>query len=155
MSAVLDVEALILHYARQANHRFLQLCSVDLPVDKVVAFEAFFNGTRDGALHHWCCPSCNCGCETEAQAQDMAWKLVASVTSCYPDVPLLYRWKHFEGALAYCHRNFGFGNILRGALQIANSKLPVIDPRALAQDWGVGVVGKVAVHIGLVEQRHT
>ena len=52
----------------------------------------------------------------------------------FPDIPLLYRWKHWEAAGSYALRGIGVNGVLVDLLQIAYSKsLP--DMEAIAATW--------------------
>ena len=52
----------------------------------------------------------------------------------FPSVPLLYRWKHFEGALAYCTRGVLVNGLLPDVLKAAYGKSPE-EMLAIANSW--------------------
>ena len=89
------------------NRQKLRICCSDLTEKDQADLLAFFNDDWgqahcDGQITHWCPPGC-CA-DDHAARQKMRSLLDVSFAKLFP-VPLLYRWKHFEGALSYTLRN--------------------------------------------------
>ena len=92
---------------------------VDLKPGLDVLLISFFNYTWDSTdLWHLCLPGCCC-CPEHPDDEDKADKvsyakgldILRSCMLIFPDVPLLYRWKHFEMNNAFNLRGKIFCNL--------------------------------------------
>ena len=98
----------------EENRRKLSICASDLSEAEQEEILSMLNHNwneqiGDGRLRHWCVPGC---CVSLAQTRaKMESALLASLGRVY-EAPLLYRWKHWEGAIHYALRNTAMHNIL-------------------------------------------
>ena len=87
------------------NQSKLSLCCHDLSEEQQAELIAVFNEDwniardSDSSLVHWCPPGC---CPDERKTKLRAREILEASMSSLFECPLLYRWKYFEPALAYC-----------------------------------------------------
>lgn len=95
-------------------------CGHDIAPETAVSLTTLVNGPLDShTITHFCIPGC-CTCRDEALAK-VESALVASI-SAWPPVPLLYRWKGLDPAIAYMLRNTVMHRLLPRALEAAKSQ---------------------------------
>jgi hypothetical protein len=101
----------------------IDLASVDLRDGDADFLLSFFNSdwSSDEPIH-WCA-----GCCTATSFPARAKQAVHTAIAGLPDVPLLYRWKHFEAANSYALRGVGIHGLYLKALTVAKSKTTVVD----------------------------
>ena len=96
------------------NTSLLGLCNADLSEEEQVELLGILNDSwespcTDGILQHWCPPGC---CSDELVTKRRLRSALGFSLARLFAVPLLYRWKHFEGALCYTLRNIAIHNLL-------------------------------------------
>jgi hypothetical protein len=64
-----------------------------------------------------------------------AFAIASEVLLMFPSPPLLYRWKHFEPALAFADRNLNFHGLLLTVLELTVACSGDISPEDLMQEW--------------------
>jgi hypothetical protein len=80
------------------NKQKLLLCCADLNAEETEELLSFFNSDFDESeWAHWCVN----GCCDDMSFGPRSQKCMSIAFGRYPDVPLLYRWKHFENALSF------------------------------------------------------
>ena len=113
---------------RSRNLALLLRAHCDLldSMDIYAEYLQFFNGNWLLTLRlvHWCLPGC---CASREEAINKAMKLLRATLLRFPSVPLLYRWKHFDPALAWLARNKGLHGLLLAVMRTSLSKMPVIN----------------------------
>ena len=105
--------ATVQEHIRQNQSR-LGLCCGDLSEEERLELVAVLNNSwdmpcTDGILHHWCPPGC---CSDEVVTRRRVRAVLGFTLGRLFPIPLLYRWKHFEGALAYTLRNMTLHHLL-------------------------------------------
>ena len=102
------------HHMHQ-NETKLKLCCYDLDGEQKSHLLTMLNDdwgrpfSLNGKLTHYCSAGC---CSDDAQTRrKVRLALQSSLGALFP-VPLLYRWKHFEEALAYTLRNCSIHDLL-------------------------------------------
>ncbi|CAE7224835.1 unnamed protein product, partial [Symbiodinium sp. CCMP2456] len=96
------------------NRKKLSICASDLTEKQQDLVLCMLNHRWseplvDGKLQHWCAPGC-CASVPEMRAR-LEEALMASLGNGF-EVPLLYRWKHFEPAVDYALRNTAMHGLL-------------------------------------------
>ena len=97
------------------NQSKLSLCCHDLSEEQQAELIAVFNEDwnvprdSDSSLVHWCPPGC---CPDERKTKLRAREILEASMGSLFECPLLYRWKYFEPALAYCLRNLSLHGLL-------------------------------------------
>ncbi|CAE7291626.1 unnamed protein product, partial [Symbiodinium sp. KB8] len=96
------------------NRKKLSICASDLTdaqQDQLLGMlnHRWSEPLTDGKLQHWCAPGC-CSSLPEMRAK-MEEALMSSLGNGF-EVPLLYRWKHFEPAVDYTLRNTAMHGLL-------------------------------------------
>ena len=103
---------------KNANAHKLSICRTDLSDQAVDFILTMLNDDwsallRDtGKLSHYCPPGC---CESERAFRMKIRQAITATLGHFFDVPLLYRWKHFDPAVQFCLRN----TIIHGLLSVA------------------------------------
>lgn len=80
---------------------------------------------------HWCGPGC---CSDEIEFRARAKQALRALLQVFPDVPLLYRWKHFEPCLQYVIRGSMCHRVLQYCLLACSSPDNQAKLEALDQD---------------------
>ena len=97
-----------------SNRRKLMICACDLSEEEREQILCMLNHPwteplENGRLQHWCKPGC-CSSRKEMRRK-LEHALFLSLGRVF-EPPLLYRWKHWEGAIHYALRNTAMHNIL-------------------------------------------
>ena len=99
----------------QQNELKLKICCYDLDAEKQSHLLSMLNDdwsrpfASTGRLTHYCGPNC---CRDDSETKSKLRVVLQNCMGCLFPVPLLYRWKHFEGALAYTLRNCSIHGLL-------------------------------------------
>lgn len=144
------------------NARKLKVCAFDLPdivqEGMLNMFNSDWGETYTGSLSHYCVPGC---CASQRHTQQKAKDLLSIFLGRFFDVPLLYKWKHFQPSVVYCCRGMLVHQLLRfvwdisftdklddGALDLAvlDEDLPDMQPAQRQKIRGA----KVSVLLGEV-----
>ena len=103
-------------HIKASNAHKLEICRGDLSDESCQMILGMLNDDWNrplrancGKLVHYCIPGC-CGSDKACQTK-MKAALKASVGSFF-DVPLLYRWKHFDPAAQFVLRNIIIHNVM-------------------------------------------
>ena len=102
---------------KQSNRAIVELCVADMGEGDVEFLLTFLNHDyRSSEIIHWCMPGC---CSSVAVFKIKSRQSVKIVCGSPPDVPLLYRWKHFEKANAFGARGINVHMIYPDYLPIS------------------------------------
>ena len=96
------------------NRRILDMCSSELDVEERERIVNFFNHSWNDAMDgfrviHWCSGGC---CADQAACVAKCKAALETLIGRVPDVPLLYRWKHFEPCVEYAFRGIAVHRLL-------------------------------------------
>ena len=113
---VVDMPMRVRQWMNNNRHK-MSICCHDMPPDSQELVLAMLNddwsvSLRDkgGVLEHYCPAGC-CASDKDC-SQKMKAALKATVGNFF-DIPLLYRWKHFDPAVAFTLRNLVIHGLLR------------------------------------------
>jgi len=101
---------------KQANSHKLDICSGYVSDETRNMIVEMLNDDwtisvkdRGGKLHHYCPPGC---CESMKACQIKMKSALKGTVGSFFDVPLLYRWKHFDPAVQFTLRNLVIHGLL-------------------------------------------
>ncbi|CAK8986134.1 unnamed protein product [Durusdinium trenchii] len=104
---------------QEINRKTLNLCTTGWEERDREAVLNFFNDDWTRVLDtglsitHWCLPGC---CNDQHECVSKCKQNLELLLGKAPDVPLLYRWKHFEPCLEYSFRGLAVHQIFAHAL---------------------------------------
>ena len=101
---------------KNANAHKLGICNSDLSEESVEMILSVLNDDwsvplreRSGKLNHYCPPGC---CASDKVCQMKTREALKATVGKFFDVPLLYRWKHFDPAVQFTLRNLLIHQVL-------------------------------------------
>ena len=150
------------------NESKLGMCCHDLSGEQQAEMVAVLNDDWsierdiDESFIHWCPPGC---CDSERTTKARFRRVLEASMARLFECPLLYRWKYFEPALAYCLRNMTvhghFVHVWSACMthsnddQLLNEQVLEVDnpdlPPALKQQVRMGKVLRMLKQPGIVE----
>ena len=108
----------------EANWDLLILTRADTSIERLKFLHQFLNNSYDEADPvHWCVFGC---CKTTAEFNEKRQRAVMIVCGQPPDVPLLYRWKHFDKAGAFGTRGSRVHGLYPKCLTLAITNMKTV-----------------------------
>lgn len=112
---------------KNSNARKIAVCSCDLSEEQVDLILSVLNddwavdlNQRGRQLHHYCLPGC---CASSVETRAKVRKALKCTIGSFFDVPLIYRWKHFDPATHFTLRNLLIHGLLRFVWEASMSSM--------------------------------